>query len=253
MDVLDLLQKIENHLLSKVYNNKHRHSLEKIYHILEIIDKSISGLADDDKTVTETLSFDELMQSFDDQAKQNNKDAKKERIRIPTCVPHDIAKDGNHPLLGELYSTLKQIRQEQRSNQEINGDDYNNNSTEATIDRMVDDVPTAIDDYDDNKISFEIGGRHYDDLMKWEKSNDDRLFRYQLETGKMWPDSDYDMCESTLERFKIIAKEGATARPYYGSNGAGYLYKFCPTSIGLTTTLENLVTKEEIDLIDYEG
>jgi hypothetical protein len=49
MDVLDLLQKIENHLLSKANNNKDRHSLEKIYHILEIIDKSISGFADDDK------------------------------------------------------------------------------------------------------------------------------------------------------------------------------------------------------------
>ena len=118
MDVLDLLQKIENQLLSKAYNNKHRHSLEKIYHILEIIDKSISGFADDDKTVTETLSFDELMQSFDYQAKQNNKDAKKERIRIPTRVPRDVAKDGNHPLLGELYSTLKQIRQEQQQQQE---------------------------------------------------------------------------------------------------------------------------------------
>jgi hypothetical protein len=49
MDVLDLLQKVENQLLSKAYDNKHRHSLEKIYHILEIIDKSISGFADDDK------------------------------------------------------------------------------------------------------------------------------------------------------------------------------------------------------------
>jgi hypothetical protein len=118
MDVLDLLQKIENHLLSKANNNKDRHSLEKIYHILEIIDKSISGFADDDKTVTETFSFDELLQSFDYQAKQNYKDAKKERIRIPTRVPRDVAKDGNHPLLGELYSTLRQIRQEQRQQQE---------------------------------------------------------------------------------------------------------------------------------------
>ena len=41
---------------------------------------------------------------------------------------------------------------------------HDNNGPEATIDRMVDDVSTAIDDYDDNKISFEIGGRYYDDL-----------------------------------------------------------------------------------------
>jgi transcriptional regulator with XRE-family HTH domain len=91
MDVLDLLQQIEKQLLSKANNNKDRHSMEKIYRILEIIYKSISGFADDDKTVTETSSFDELMQSFDYQAKQNNKDAKKERIRISTRVPRDVA------------------------------------------------------------------------------------------------------------------------------------------------------------------
>ena len=118
MDVLDLLQQIEKQLLSKANNNKDRHSMEKIYRILEIIYKSISGFADDDKTVRRPLSFDELMQSFDYQAKQNNKDAKKERIRIPTRVPRDVAKDGNHPLLAELYFTLKQIRQEQRQQQE---------------------------------------------------------------------------------------------------------------------------------------
>jgi hypothetical protein len=55
MDVLDLLQQIEKQLLSKANNNKDRHSMEKIYRILEIIYKSIAGFADDDKTVMETL------------------------------------------------------------------------------------------------------------------------------------------------------------------------------------------------------
>jgi len=55
MDVLDLLQQIEKQLHSKANNNKDRHSMEKIYRILEIIYKSISGFADDDKTVMETL------------------------------------------------------------------------------------------------------------------------------------------------------------------------------------------------------
>ena len=55
MDVLDLLQQIEKQLLSKANNNKDRHSMEKIYRMLEIIYKSISGFADDDKTVMETL------------------------------------------------------------------------------------------------------------------------------------------------------------------------------------------------------
>jgi hypothetical protein len=91
------------------------------------------------------------------------------------------------------------------------------------------------------------------------------LFRFQLETGKMWPGSDYRVCESTLERFKVIAKEGGTDRPYiticlllkliiyYGAPEGAYLYKFCPTSLGLITKVENLVTKEEVDLTNYES
>jgi hypothetical protein len=269
MDVLDLLQQIEKQQLSKAKSNRDRSSLEKIYHTLEIIDNSISALAgnnNNNKKVREVLSFDVLVQRLNDQTKQNAKDGKKEMVRIPR-ISREAVKDGNHPLLAEIDSTLKQIRkqqQQQQFNQDIkkdNDDDGNDNksnngdntnSVEATIDRLIDDVSTALDDYDNYKISFEISGEQYNDLKKWQKSVDDRLFRYQLETGKLWPRNNCELYKCELERFKLVAKEGGTARPYYGATGGAYLYKFCPTSIGLVTKVENLFTKEEADLSNYE-
>jgi hypothetical protein len=141
MDILDLLQHIQKQQLSIAKNNKDRIALEKIYHTLEIIDNSISGLAadNDDKIVRETLSFDEVLYMINDKALRNNKDAGNVRGRIP----RDVAKDRNHPLLAELYTKLKQMRQRQQSDQDMNNGDDNN--VEATIDRMIDDVSTALD------------------------------------------------------------------------------------------------------------
>jgi hypothetical protein len=189
-------------------------------------------------------------------------------VRIPR-IRREAVKDGNHPLLAEIDSTLKQIRkqQQQQFNQDIKKDDNedgngndnksNNdnttNSIEATIDRMIDDVSTALDDYDNYKISFEIGGEQYNKLKKWQNSVDDRLFRYQLETGEFCPGSNTHLFESLLDELKLNAKQEGTAKPYYGTCGGGYLYKFLPTSVGLITKVENVATKEEIDLIDYES
>lgn len=268
MDVLDLLQRIEKQL-SKARDNRDRSSLEKIYYTLEMIDNSISAL-DNNKKIRKVVSFDELVQRLNDQVKQNAKDGKKELVRIPR-ICRDAVKDGNHPLLAEIDSTLKQIRKQQQQQEQrqefnqdikeeddndgdnVNNNNNNNNSIEATIDRMIEDVSAVLDDYDNYKISFEIGGKQYNDLKKWQKSIDDRLFRYQLETGKLWPGSSDEIYECELERFKLIAKEGGTAKPYYGSIGGAYIYKFCPTSLGLITKVENSVTKEEIDLTDYKS
>lgn len=272
MDVLDLLQQIEKQQLSKAKSNRNRSFLEKIYHTLEIIENSILAVAynnnndNNNKKAREVIPFNELVQKLSDQIKQNAKDGKKEWVRIPR-IRREAVKDGNHPLLAEIDSTLKQIRKQQwqQFNQEIekeddeegndnnkSNNDDNTSSIEATIDRMIDDVSTALDDYDNYKISFEISGEQYNNLKKWEKSVDDRLFRYQLETGKLWPGSNGDLYKRELERLKLIAKEEGTAKPYYGTTGGAYLYKFCPTSVGLITKVENVVTKEEIDLSNYE-
>ena len=66
-----------------------------------------------------------------------------------------MAKDGNHPILGELYSTFKEMT---HSNHGIN-----DNNIEGIIDRIIDDVSTALDDYYNNRIVFEIAGKQYED------------------------------------------------------------------------------------------
>jgi hypothetical protein len=61
---------------------------------------------------------------------------------------------------------------------------------------MIDDISVALEYYNNssrnnnNRISFEVTGKQYSDLIKWEKSIDNRLFRYQIERGKMCPGSD---------------------------------------------------------------
>lgn len=41
--------------------------------------------------------------------------------------------------------------------------------------------------------------------------------------------------------------------PYYGAIGGGYTFSFTPTSIGLIIQISNNVTKEMLDVTDYEN
>jgi hypothetical protein len=239
IDVKYLLQQIQCRL-SKAKNDKNRSALKKIYHTLETIDNAISfPCGDNKKVIRRTMSLSELMQEIDDESKQNNdKDGRK--VRIPH-VSREVAKDGNHPILGELYSTFKEIR---KSSQ-----DTTDNSIQGIIERMIEDVSTALDDYDNNRIVFEIGGKQYEDLMKWKKEVDERIFRYQLETGNML-EGGSPLSNCIMERLKIAATKGGDARrPYYGTVGGAYVYEFCPTTIGLITKVKNAQYK--IDLTNY--
>lgn len=47
-----------------------------------------------------------------------------------------------------------------------------------------------------------------------------------------------------------LQKKGA---PYYGAIGGAVTYSFIPTSLGIIATVKHAVTKEEIDLTDYNS
>jgi hypothetical protein len=42
-------------------------------------------------------------------------------------------------------------------------------------------------------------------------------------------------------------------KKYEGCSGGRYIYQFCPTSLGLVVKVIDDITKEEIDLTDYEN
>ena len=44
-----------------------------------------------------------------------------------------------------------------------------------------------------------------------------------------------------------------TGEPYYGCSGGAYVYSFCATSLGMTVKVRNDLTKEELDLTDYDS
>jgi hypothetical protein len=53
-----------------------------------------------------------------------------------------------------------------------------------------------------------------------------------------------------------ITEQDATCKAdehHYGCIGGGYSYIFTPTSLGVVVRVKNNLTKEEIDLTDYEA
>ena len=60
-----------------------------------------------------------------------------------------------------------------------------------------------------------------------------------------------------VQEAKVISLEKGTElehsdEAYYGAVGGGYTYSFTPTSLGCITKVENNITKEEIDLTEYD-
>jgi hypothetical protein len=49
-----------------------------------------------------------------------------------------------------------------------------------------------------------------------------------------------------------VAKMQEREDAYYGAIGGGYTYMFTPTGLGVVTIVRNGVTKEEINLTDYD-
>jgi len=50
-----------------------------------------------------------------------------------------------------------------------------------------------------------------------------------------------------------IAKNQGKDSAYYGCIGGGYSYMFTPTTLGCAIVVKNNITKEEINLTDYDS
>ena len=60
-----------------------------------------------------------------------------------------------------------------------------------------------------------------------------------------------------IQDAKVISLEKGTGfeysgEAYYGATGGGYTYKFTQTSLGCIAKVVNNITKEEIDLTEYD-
>ena len=63
----------------------------------------------------------------------------------------------------------------------------------------------------------------------------------------------YEFSEKQNKLIKsFVKKQEEKTDGEYGSIGGAYTYHFTPTSIGTVIKLENTVTKETIDLSDYD-
>lgn len=58
-----------------------------------------------------------------------------------------------------------------------------------------------------------------------------------------------DWCKKQDAKLALLQK---LETPNYGANGGAYTYEFTPTTLGLVTKVRNNLTKDEIDLTDYE-
>lgn len=71
------------------------------------------------------------------------------------------------------------------------------------------------------------------------------MFKLSEEQGKKLDDW-------VAEQDAKVAAIQKRERAYYGCSGGAYTYSFTPTSLGTVVKVVNGVTKEEIDLTDYE-
>jgi hypothetical protein len=100
-----------------------------------------------------------------------------------------------------------------------------------------------------NEIVFKIAGKQYRQLVEWERSIDERVFRQELETGRSPKGIELD--EDWLKAVKGALTNGVTLPPWYGVSQGAYAYTFVPTTLGLIIKAENTETGDLIDLTDY--
>ena len=86
---------------------------------------------------------------------------------------------------------------------------------------------------------FDLTPEQLQKLDDWIVEVNERARAIQLEQGKTNEDLNWAL--------------GMTdPYPYYGAIGGGVTYSFTPTSIGVIVQITETITKEELDLTDYD-
>ncbi len=78
---------------------------------------------------------------------------------------------------------------------------------------------------------FDLSDDQNEKLEIWMKDQDDKALKIQIERGFL------------SEQWK---------KPYYGCSGGAYTYSFTPTTLGTIVKVINNVTKEEINLTNFD-
>jgi hypothetical protein len=80
-------------------------------------------------------------------------------------------------------------------------------------------------------MNFPLTEGQLEKLDKWREEQDVKVGKMQEEKGL------HQTCHS---------------KPYYGASGGAYTYSFTPTTLGIVFSVTNNITKETIDLTEYD-
>jgi len=98
-----------------------------------------------------------------------------------------------------------------------------------------------------------LNDAQWERLQTWRAEQDAIVLKQQKEHNAAL---DADPSQSkTAKRFlktTIVKDKDGRERPYYGVDGGAYSYIFTPTSIGTAVKARHNVTKDEIDLTEYD-
>ncbi len=109
---------------------------------------------------------------------------------------------------------------------------------------------TPCETLDDGTLLFRIGPELLTELRAWQEQVDRSIAEEQVRTGKFFDGSRLKKnivggVRASLERGEPI--------PYRGAIGGGYRYSFVPTALGCVVEVRSTISRDGLDLTDYDA
>lgn len=102
-----------------------------------------------------------------------------------------------------------------------------------------------------DKIVFEVSGEQYSKYIVWKRKVEKRIAIQELETGERFFDGE-KLSQNKLSEIRKQLETGQV-EVYYGVIEEGYVFTFYPTSVVNIVKIKNTLTRDEIDLTDYDN